>query len=227
MRKLVNYYFLIGIFSIILLNPAYAQETINPSLTLFEEEIPYYEFNRVAREASPVSLETIHGISWQVILDNNLQYENPDGNAVIRFYDAGIEDKFLEIGMGSPPDYKFWIAAKVPKEGYVVVHDMLERGWEPDARVTVAYTERAGLTVNNGVRIVISNLDIGSFAIDSYSVHGMESSTDPIAVNSGSLSMELLSGDPAKSIYHLFPFYVTAAVGIVALIFFLTKKRSS
>ncbi len=226
MRKFV-YYLIFGIFAIILLNPVYAQETTNTSLILYEDEIQYYEFNRVARDASIIEFDKIHSISWQIILDNNLVYENPDGNAVIRYYDANIKDKFIEIGMGSFPNYKFWIAAQVPKEGYVVLHKMLERGWTPDTRIIVSYTERAGLTVNNGLRIVISNLDIGSFAIGSYSVHGMESSTDPPAVNSGSLSIELLSGDPSQNIFHLYPFYVTAAVGVIAGILFLTKKRSS
>jgi len=54
----------------------------------------------------------------------------------------------------------------------------------------------------------------------------MESSTDPPAVNTGNLKFELLSGDPGKSPFHLFPFYVTAAVAAIAGILFLTKKRS-
>ncbi len=226
MKKFVCY-FVIGILSLFFLNPIYAQEINNPSLILLEEEVPYYEFNRVARNASLVEFEDVHAISWQIILNNKLLYGNPDGNAVIRFYDVEIEDKFLEIGMGSPPDHKFWVAAQVPDEGYVVVHNMLERGWTPDARIIVSYTDRAGLTVNNGLRIVISNLDIGLFSIDSYSVHGMESLTDPPAVNSGSFALEFLSGDPSQNIFHLFPFYITAAVGIAAGILFFTKKRFS
>ncbi len=79
MRKFV-YYLIIGIFAIILLNPVYAQETINPSLILYEEEIQYYEFNRVARDASITEFDKVHSISWQIILDNNLVYENPDGS---------------------------------------------------------------------------------------------------------------------------------------------------
>ena len=54
--------------------------------------------------------------------------------------------------------------------------------------------------MNNGGRIVVTNLDIGVFAIDSYSVHGLEGSTDPPAVNSGSMIVEFLSGDPAKNV---------------------------
>ena len=77
-----------------------------------------------------------------------------------------------------------------------------------------------------GVRIVVTNLDIGQFAVHSYSVHGMAGSTDPPAVSSGSMIVEFLSGDPAKNIFALYPFYVAAGMGIIVAILFVTKKRS-
>ena len=227
MKKLVKYYLLIGIFAVIFLTPVYAQEQKNPSLIIHTEEVPFDDFNKIARDTSPIILENVHDISWQVTIDNNLLYGNPKGNAVLRFYDAEIENKFIEIGMGSPPDHKFWIAVQLPDMGYVLVHTVTERGWSQDTKSIISYTDQAGLTVNNGLRIVVSNLDVDNFAIGSYSVHGMESSTDPPATTAGSLEMEFLSGDPAKNPLHLFPFYVTAGVGIIAAILFLTKKRSS
>ncbi len=227
MKNLMKYYFLIGVLAIIFMNPVYAQELKNPSLIIHTEEVPYDDFNKIARDASPIKLVNTHAISWQVVIDNNLLYGNPNGNAVLRFYDAEIEDKFIEIGMGSPPDNKFWIAAQLPDLGYVLVHTVLERGWTPDAKLIISYTDQAGLTINNGLRIVVSNLDVDNFAIGSYSAHGMESLSDPPATTSGSLEMEFLSGDPAQNQFFLFPFYVTAGVGIIAAILFLTKKRSS
>ena len=129
--------------------------------------------------------------------------------------------------MGSPPDHKFWIAVQLPDMGYVLVHTVLERGWTPDAKLIISFTNTAGLTVNNGLRIVVSNLNVDNFAIGSYSVHGMESPTDPPATTFGSLEMEFLSADPAQNQLFLVPFYITAGVGIIAAILFLTKKRSS
>jgi len=164
----MKYFLAIIPLTIILFNPAFAQENTNPSLIVYNEEVPYYDFNRVARDTVIMELGDIHEISWQVLLYNDLMYANPDGNAVVRFYDISGPETFLEIGMGSPPDHKFWIAAQLPDIGYVVIHDMLERGWTPGAKVTVAYTDRAGMTVNNGLRIVVSNLDVGVFAIDSF-----------------------------------------------------------
>lgn len=222
----MKYFFVILLFLGFFITPAFAQDMQNPSLIIDTIEIPANDFNIVLRDASVINLNEVHAISWQVTIDNNLIYANPDGNAIFRIYDDESADEFVEVGMGSQPDYIFWVAVQTPKEGYVVVHKDLERGWYPQAKSVVAYTERAGLTVNNGARIVVTNLDIGSFAIDSYSVHGLAGTTDPPAVNSGSMIIEILSGDPAKNVFALFPFYVAAAIGVIVGALFLTKKRS-
>ena len=189
-------------------------------------EIPAKEFNTVLRNAPIIPLDNNHGISWQVTIDNNLLYANPEGHAVFRIYDKENNDEFIEVGMGPQPDNKFWIAVQTPDEGYIVVHRDLDRGWYPAAKSIVSYTDRAGLTVNNGARIVVTNLDIGKFEIESYSVHGMQGSTDPPAINSGVMIVEILSGDPAKNMFAFFPFYVAAGIGVLLVILFLSKKRS-
>ena len=219
-------FFTILVFSIIF-SPAFAQSEKNPSLILEKIEIPYDDFNKIARDANVIPFEKPHTISWEIKIFNELAYENPAGNAVLRFYDLNNAEKFLEVGMGSQPDEKFWIAAQIPEEtGYVVIHSKLERGWIPGANSILAYTERSGLTVNNGERIVVSNLNIGMFEIGSYSVHGMESSTDPPATNSGSLTLDIMSGDPSSNQFHLFPFFLAGGIGVLVAVLLVTKKRS-
>ncbi|MDF2421793.1 MAG: hypothetical protein OPY06_02160 [Nitrosopumilus sp.] len=222
----MKYLFAVILLSGIFATSAFAQEQKNPSLIIDTLEIPSDEFNTVLREAPIRVLDEVHAVSWQVTIDNNLLYANPEGNAVLRLYDQETHDEFIEVGMGPEPDNKFWVAVQTPKEGYIVVHSDLDRGWYPQAKSIVSYTDRAGLTVNNGARIVVTNLDIGQFAIHSYSVHGMAGSTDPPAVSSGSMIIEFLSGDPAKNIFALYPFYMAAGVGAIVGILFLTKKRS-
>ena len=208
------------------LTPAFAQEDIkNPSIIINTKEIPFQDFNTISREAISFDLEESHSISWNITIDNNLEYANPDGNAVLKVYDKN-SDKFIEVGMGAPPDEKFWVAVNTEKEGYVVVQSDLERGWFPEAKVALSYTERGGLTVNNGARITVSSLNIGSFEVGSYSVHGMEGSTDPPAVKSGNMIVEFLSGDPSQNVFALFPFYLAAGIGTLVGILFLTKRRS-
>mgnify|MGYP003967047397 FL=1 len=222
----MKYLFAIVLLIGFIISPAFAQETKNPSLVIDSLEIPAEEFNVVLRDAQIVKLDDIHAISWQVTIDNNLIYSNPDGTAVIRFYEQEGDGELIEIGMGPQPDNKFWVAVTTPKEGYIVVHRDLDRGWYPETKLIISYTDKAGLTVNNGARIVVTNLDIDTFAIDSYSVHGMESSTDPPAINSGSMLLDFLSGDPSQNIFAFFPFYVAAGIGVIVAVLFLTKKRS-
>ena len=209
-----------------LITPAFAQEEVNPSLSIENLEIPAEKFNTVLRNAPIIQLDTVHDISWQITIDNNLLYANPEGHAVFRIYDKENNDEFIEVGMGPQPDNKFWIAVQTPVEGYIIVHRDLDRGWYPAAKSIISFTDRAGLTVNNGARIVVTNLDIGKFEIESYSVHGMQGSTDPPAINSGVMIIEILSGDPAKNMFAYFPFYVAAGIGILVGALFLTKKRS-
>ena len=223
----MKYLIAIILFAGFFITPAFAQEMKNPSVLIDLIEIPAEEFNRVLRDAPIIPLDDIHGVSWQVTIDNNLLYANPDGDAVLRIYNqdpSGTE--FIEIGMGSQPDNKLWVAVKTPKEGYIVIHRDLDRGWYPEAKLIMSYADRAGLTVNNGGRIVVTNLAIGVFAFDSYSVHGMEGSTDPPAVNSGIMIVEILSGDPAKNVIALYPFFLAIALFAIVGVLILTKKRS-
>ena len=208
------------------MSPVFAQEAKNPSLIIDTLEILSDEFNVILRDATTIILDDVHSVSWQVTIDNNLIYANPEGNAVLRLYDEQTADEFIEVGMGPQPDNKFWVAVQTPKEGYVIVHRDLDRGWYPEAKSIISYTDRAGLTVNNGARIVVTNLDIGQFAINSYSVHGKQGSTDPPAINSGSMIIEFLSGDPAKNTFALFPFYMAAGVGSIVIALLLITKRS-
>ena len=223
----MKYLFSIILFAGFFITPAFAQDMNNPSVIIDTIEIPAEEFNRVLRDTPIVSLDDVHAVSWQVTIDNNLLYANPNGDAVFRIYNqdpSGTE--FVEVGMGSQPNNKLWVAVKTPKEGYIVVHRNLERGWYPEAKLIISYTDRAGLTVNNGGRIVVTNLAIGVFAFDSYSVHGMEGSTDPPVVNSGSMIVEFLSGDPAKNLFALYPFFLAIGLFAIVGVLIITKKRS-
>jgi len=223
----VKYLIAIIFLSIVLWLPVSGQTSSNPTLIMYTIDLPYEDFNKVARDTIIVTLDEPHTISWQVAITNDLLYGNPNGNAVLRLYDTNIEGKFIEIGMGGPPDDKFWVALNLPgKEEYIVINKKLERGWVPGASIILAYTDAAGVTINNGERIVVSNLNIDDFVIGSYSVHGMESSTDPPAVTAGILIVEFISGDPSANPLSLFPFVLAGTAGIILAILLITKKRS-
>jgi len=230
----MKYIFFLLVLLICTTSPVFAQEPkigdfmdpINPSLFTDKIEIPYHVFNTILRDAEITELENQNPGSWQLSFQNDLLYGNPNGNAVIRIYDVDITDKFLEIGMGSYPDYKYWVAAQVPETGYVLIHADNENGWIKGIETSITYSEQNGLSVNNGQRTVISNLDVSPFTIKAYSAYGMESSTDPPAMTSGIFIIKIISADYGENPYSIFPFVLSGIIGLVIGILVLTKKRS-
>jgi hypothetical protein len=226
--------YLLVVFLALTTVPVFAQEPIigdylepsNPSLIIKQTEIPYFEFNKVKSDALIVEFENIHANSWQAEFHNDLLYGNPEGDAVIRIYDSEIAGKFFEIGMGSHPRYSYWIAADVPETGYVLLYSAYENGWAPGKPTKITYSEQGGLTVDNGLRTVLSNLDISPFTIKSYSVHGMKGSTDPPAVTDGVFTVKIMSADYSENPLSLFPFVVTGIIGVAVIILIFSKKRS-
>lgn len=222
----MKYKIAIILFASLMVFPAFGQQMQpNASLSIARFDIDWSEFNKPARDAEIIPFDDKHETNWQVNLQNKILYGNPDGTAVVRLYDANIEDKFIEVGMGAIPDRPFWIAVQLPDEGYVVVHDKLERGWPGNGKVILAYSDTAGLTVNNGERIVLTNLDVEGFAINGYSTWGMKGSQDPPATIDGFMNFEILSGDPKDGPLHMFPFYLVGALGCVVAFLLFTKKR--
>jgi len=226
--------YLLIIFLAFTIVPAFGQEPMigdyiepsNPSLIIHQTEIPYSEFNKVKADVVIVDFENIHAGSWQAELHNNLLYGNPDGDAVIRIYNLDTPEKFFEIGMGSHPRHSYWIAADVPETGYVLLYSAFENGWAPGKPTKITYSEQNGLTVDNGLRTVLSNLDISPFAIKSYSVHGMKGSTDPPAVTDGVFTVKIMSADYGENPLSIFPFVVTGIIGAGVIILIFSKKRS-
>ena len=226
--------YLLIIFLAFTIIPAFGQEPMigdylepsNPSLLIQQTEIPYSEFNKVKSNTVIVDFENIHAGSWQAELHNDLLYGNPDGDAVIRIYDLDAPEKFFEIGMGSHPRYSYWIAAAVPETGYVLLYSAYENGWAPGNPTKITYSEQNGLFVDNGLRTVLSNLDISPFAIKSYSVHGMKGSTDPPAVTDGVFTVKIISADYGENPLSLFPFIVTGIIGAGVIVLIFSKKRS-
>jgi len=226
--------YLLVIFLALTTTSVFAQEPmigdyldpINPSLNIQQTEIPYFEFNKVSSDAVIVEFGGIHANSWQAEFHNDLLYGNPDGDAVIRIYDSDITGKFFEIGMGSHPRYSYWIAADVPETGYVLLYSAYENGWAPGNPTKITYSEQNGLFVDNGLRTVLSNLDISPFAIKSYSVHGMKGSTDPPAVTDGVFTVKITSADYGENPLSIFPFVVTGIIGAGIIILIFSKKRS-
>jgi len=206
--------------------PAYGQEFTNDSLVLQTIDVPANEFNKILDDSIPIQFDTNHAGNWQITIQNNLLYGNPKGNAIIRIYDANIADKFIEIGMGSPPDHKFWVTIDDPERGLIPATRLDMDGWYEGSRIIAAYSDVQGISVGNGKRIVVSNVILDNFVAGSYAVYGMNEPTDPPAINSGTFIIDIISGDVSQNPIHYYPYYVTGAVGAIIGVLLLVKKRS-
>ena len=211
--------------SVMVFLPAHAQNFSNPSLILETIDVSPDEFNKISGDAIITRLDTTHSGSWQITIENKLLYANPAGSAIVRFYDTDA-DKFIEVGMDSPSDRRLWIGLQLPGEGYIPVTRIDKEGWHDNAKIILAYNDDQGVSISNGKRVVVTNLDLKGFSVNAYSVYGMVESTDPPAINSGKFTFDILSGDVSKNPLHYYPFYVSGAVAALVGILLLIKKRS-
>lgn len=207
--------------------PVYAQEsTMNKSERYDSLQVPYTAFNVNSKNATLFKLDHEHVTNWELEMQNKLQYTNQEGNVVVRLYEDIHTPKFIEIGMGGPPDYRFWVAVNTPEDGYFMIHDEKKIGWTPDKLITATHSSSGGLTVSVGSKEAVSNLDVAGFTMREFTVSGMNSASDPPPVESGALTFSILSGDPSQNIIFYMPFMVLAVTVALIVVLLKTKKRS-
>ena len=207
--------------------PVYAQEsTMNKSERYDSLQVPYTAFNVYSKNATFFKLDHEHVTNWELEMQNKLQYTNQEGNVVVRLYEDIHTPKFIEIGMGGPPDYRFWVAVNTPEDGYFMIHDEKKIGWTPDKLITATHSSSGGLTVSVGSKEAVSNLDVAGFTMREFTVFGMNSASDPPPVESGALTFSILSGDPSQNIIFYMPFMVLAVTVALIVVLLKTKKRT-
>jgi hypothetical protein len=201
------------------------QATMNKSEQYDSVDVPYSAFNVVRNDATVFRLAHEHVTNWELEIQNKLRYENPNGNAVIRLYEDLSKQKYIEIGMGSPPDHRFWIAVNTPQDGYFLIHDDKTDGWSPDKVITVTHSSNSGLSVSVGPRVKVDSLDVAGFTVRAFSAYGMDSTSDPPAANSGNVTLNFVSGNPAQNPIFYMPTILLAGIGALILVLLKTKKR--
>ena len=207
--------------------PVYAQEsTMNKSERYDSLQVPYTAFNVYSKNATLFKLDHEHVTNWELEMQNKLHYTNQEGNVVVRLYEDINTPKFIEIGMGGPPDYRFWVAVNTPEDGYFMIHDEKKIGWTPDSLITATHSSSGGLTVSVGSKEAVSNLDVAGFTMREFTVSGMNSASDPPPVEGGALTFSILSGDPSQNIIFYMPFMVLAVTATLIVVLLKTKRRS-
>lgn len=217
---------IIFVLLLTMLLPAYAQQsTMNKSEQYDTVDVPASAFNVIRSDATVFKLAHEHVTNWELEIQNKLLYENPNGTSVIRLYEDLTKQKYIEIGMGSPPGHRFWVAVNTPEDGYFLIHEEKTDGWSPGQVITVTHSSNSGLSVSVGPSVKVDSLDIAGFTVRAFTVFGMDSATDPPAVNSGNMTLSFVSGNPAENPIFYMPTILLAGVGALILVLLKTKKR--
>jgi hypothetical protein len=208
--------------------PVYAQQsTMNKSERYDFVTVPFDAFNVEKQNAKVYKLDHEHITNWQMEIENKLKYVNPNSTAVIRLYEDLNQPKFIEIGMGAGPNYRFWVAVNTPEDGYFVISDDNKLGWTPDKYVTATHSSNGGLTVSVGQKVAVTNLDIAGFTVREFTVYGMNSHDDPLPVSDGKMTVSFVSGNPQDNPIFYMPMIVLAGSITVIVVLLKTKKRTT
>ena len=164
--------------------------------------------------------------NWQLTIQNNLTYSNSENaKTVIKIQEPAPSEKFIELAMFGDKTGKFWAAINTNESGYIRVYEREKDGWSRDQPIFVAHANNQGLTITNGKRIIIDKLSVNDFVVGSVSIYGKDETTDPDNSNSGTISFDIIFGNPAESPLYYLPLITMIAIGSIVLVLIIRKKR--
>ncbi len=164
--------------------------------------------------------------NWQFTIQNNLSYlDSADAKSVIKIKEPAPSEKFVELAMFSEKTGKFWAAINTNESGYIKVYERDQDGWSRDQPLFVAHANNQGLTITNGKRIIIDKLSVDDFVVGSVSIYGKDELTSPDNSNAGTISFDIIFGNPAESPLYFVPLITIIAIGLIVLVLLIRKKR--
>lgn len=164
--------------------------------------------------------------NWQFTIQNNLSYlDISDAKTIIKIQEPEPSEKFIELAMFSEKTGKFWVAINTNESGYIRVYERDQDGWSRDQPIFVAHANNQGLTITNGKRIIVDKLSVNDFIVGSVSIYGKDELTSPNNSNGGTISFDILFGNPADSPLYFLPLIIIIVMGSIILVLLIRKKR--
>jgi hypothetical protein len=168
------------------------------------------------------------GENWILTIQNNMSYaQRDDAKTIIRLHEANPSGKFVEIAMFGGTSSKFWTAVNTEESGYIKVYERDTSGWSKNDSIVVGHGNNQGLSVNNGQRIVTDRLSLGGFSPSYITIYGKDSSNSPLNTYAGTISFDLIFGDPSESPLYYLPFAMLVGVGGLVVLLVIFKKRAN
>jgi hypothetical protein len=164
--------------------------------------------------------------NWQLTIQNNLSYSDlENAKTVVKIQEPAPSEKFIELAMFSEKTGKFWVAINTNESGYIRVYERDKEGWSRDQPIFVAHANNQGLTITNGKRIIIDKLSVNDFIVGSVSIYGKDEVNDASNSNGGTISFDILFGNPAESPLYYVPLITIIVIGAIVLVLIIRKKR--
>lgn len=209
------------ILALLIPNTVFAQERTIETIT-----IPFTSANAEISTPDHYFFTMPHRNNWILTINNNLQYneENPEAKVVLRLKTNPEDKEFLEIGMFSPPTYRFWVAVSMEEVGYMRMFQG-ENSWFPDRGATVAYAQGERVTVNNGQRTVVDRLQVPGLDLHTIEVYGRDGAGADASAFSGEIRLEAMSGNPLDNPVMMVPFIVAGITAGAVATLLIIKKR--
>lgn len=176
----------------------------------------------------PVIYDFSHPIptNWQFTIQNNLSYlDSMDAKTIIKIQEPTPSEKFIELAMFGERTGKFWVAINTNESGYIRVYERDRDGWSRDQPIFVAHANNQGLTITNGKRIIVDKLSLNDFIVGSVSIYGKDELVSPDNSDRGTISFDILFGNPADSPLYFMPLIVIITMGSILLVLLIRKKR--
>ncbi|HEY9398861.1 MAG TPA: hypothetical protein VIP29_03075 [Nitrososphaeraceae archaeon] len=164
--------------------------------------------------------------NWQLTIQNNLSYSDlENAKTVVKIQEHAPSEKFIELAMFSEKTGKFWVAINTNESGYIRVYERDNDGWSRDQPIFVAHANNQGLTITNGKRIIIDKLSVNDFIVGSVSIYGKDEVNDANNSDGGTISFDILFGNPAESPLYYVPLITIFVIGVIVLVLIIRKKR--
>jgi hypothetical protein len=184
--------------------------------------------NAYRRNPVNYTLNPSIGENWILTIQNNMSYaQRDDAKTIVRLHEASPSEKFIEIAMFGGTSDKFWTAVNTEESGYIKVYERDTGGWSKDDSIVVGHGNNQGLSVNNGQRIVTDRLSLDGFNPSYITIYGKDSSNSPLNTYAGTISFDLIFGDPSESPVFYLPFAMLVGVGGLVVVLVVFKKRTN
>lgn len=185
--------------------------------------------NRSIKDPIVYTFDQPKGPNWLLDIRNSLAYTSTNGSkTVIKLQEPAPSKKYVEIVMFGGNSKKFFVSVNTPDTGYYRIYDGDLGPWSTDNPVHLEHDNNGGLSVTDGKRTVVSELNMQGFLIGSIQVYGNDEAGSTVQnANGGDISFQLVYGDISQSPIYYLPAAIMAGIGglIGALLIF--KKRKS